>query len=331
MNRIRMFAAIFCFALAMTPASSWSVDAREALPAYEEIAPPPEQAKEIRLSGKSANPAPETWLRMRVTKAPPWWLGPAGSLVVRNVSQAALIPLLPAPAKATGAAVILAPGGATLVLCMDVQYQMAKWLNDRGIATFVLKYRLVPTPKNLGAFLGVMERPQPIVYSDIVPEKTQIEESAMTREDGLEAVRYIRKHAAEFKVSPDRIGFMGFSSGAFTAVGVALQVDKLSRPNIVALMYGTMPGDLTVDGAAPPIFIAATSDDPLYSIGGSVDPYWATYRAWYQAHIPAELHIFDTGGHGFGPPPVGKSSDQWVRLFDHWLRERGFIAKDGWK
>jgi len=265
---------------------------------------------------------------MRAAKAPPWWLGPCGRLVIRNVSQTALIPFLPDPAKATGAAVILAPGGGTLVHCMDVQYQMAKWLNDRGIAAFVLKYRLVPTPKNLSAFLGVVERRPPVVYSDLVPEKIQLAESAMTHEDGLEAVRYVRTHASRFKVSPDRIGFVGFSAGGFTAVGVALQADHSSRPDLVALIYGSMPGEITVDASAPPIFIAATSDDPLYSIGATVDPYLNIYRAWQHAHIPAEIHMFATGGHGFGITPHGKSSDQWPALLDHWLHERGFADND---
>jgi acetyl esterase/lipase len=329
MKRIGMFVAICCFALAITPAISWSVDAQAAGLDFEEIAPPPVEANAIRLSGKSENPAPETWLRVRGTKAPPWWLGPCGSSVVRNVSQAALIPFLPQPTKATGAAVILAPGGGTLVHCMDTQYQMAKWLNDRGIAVFVLKYRLVPTPKDLGAFLGIVERRSPIVYSDIVPEKAQIEESTATHEDGLEAVRYLRAHASQLKISRDRIGFMGFSAGGFTAAGVALQADDQSRPNIVALIYGTMPGEITVGATAPPIFIAATSDDPLYSIGGSVDPYLSTYRAWQQAHVPAELHMFATGGHGFGIAPQGKSSDQWLTLLDNWLRARGFEGRGG--
>jgi acetyl esterase/lipase len=325
-NNTGIAAILFCFIVAMLPATSWSSDVALA---FEEIAPPPQEANAIKLSGKSENPAPETWLRMRGTKAPPWWLGPCGSSVVRNVSQAALIPFLPHPAKATGAAVILAPGGGTLVHCMDIQYQMAKWLNDRGIAVFVLKYRLVPTPKDLDAFLGVVERRSPIAYSDIVPEKTQFEESAATHEDGLEAVRYLRAHASQLKISPDRIGLMGFSAGGFTAAGVALQADDQSRPNIVALIYGAMPGELTVDAKAPPIFIAATSDDPLYSIGGSIGPYLSTYRGWQQAHVSAELHMFDTGGHGFGIAPKGESSDQWTSLLDHWLRERGFVAKDG--
>lgn len=321
----RAFAAI-CLVLTLALAAAFCpVEARDAGLAFAEVAPPPEEAHEIRLSGKSANPAPETWLRMRGTQAPTWWLGPPDRIMVRNVSQATLTPFLPDSSKATGAAMILAPGGATLVLGMSLQgYQIARWLNERGIAAFVLKYRLVPTPQDLGAFLEIVERRPPINYSDIVPEKTQLEESAATHEDGLEAVRYVRTHASEFKVSPDRIGFMGFSSGGYTATGVALQADNLSRPNIVALIYGSMPGELTVGASAPPVFIVATSDDPLYSIGGSVEPYFNIYRAWQKAHVPAELHLFDTGGHGFGIAPQGKSSDQWTELLDHWLRERGF-------
>jgi acetyl esterase/lipase len=328
MKPIGMFVAFFWVALAFIPTASGSVDTQAVELAFEEIGPPPEEVHAIRLSGKSENPNPETWLRMRGTKAPPWWLGPCGPLVIRNVSQTALIPFLPDPAKATGAAVILAPGGGTLVHCMDVQYQMAKWLNDRGIAAFVLKYRLVPTPKDLSAFLGVVERRPPVVYSDIIPEKIQLVESATTHKDGLEAVRYVRTHASRFKVSPNRIGFMGFSAGGFTAVGVALEADHSSRPDLVALIYGSMPGEITVDASAPPIFIAATSDDPLYSIGASVDPYLNIYRAWQQAHIPAEIHMFATGGHGFGITPRAKSSDQWSDLLDHWLQERGFAAND---
>jgi acetyl esterase/lipase len=310
--------------LAMIPAISAGASAGDTRFSFEEVAPPPEEKGAIRLTQKSENPDPETWLRMRKTDAAPWWLGPTGPLVVRNVSQATLTPFLPDSAKATGAAVIVAPGGGTLVLSMDLQgYQIAKWLNERGIAVFVLKYRLVPTPKDLGAFLNLVERPVP-KYSDVVtPEQSRVEEIA-TREDGLEAVRYVRAHTQQWKISPDRIGFMGFSAGAYTAIGVALKADSLSRPNFVVAIYGTMSGPLAVTPSAPPIFIAASSDDPLYSLGSSPDAYLSTYSAWWNARVPAELHMFGTGGHGFGVASQGKSSDQWLGLFDHWLREHGF-------
>jgi acetyl esterase/lipase len=319
------FGAVYSsLAHASEPATNANV--RGAKPSFQEVAPPPEEAQAIRLSSKSENPNPESWLRMRGTEAPPWWLGPTGRLVVRNVSQATLTPFLPAAAKATGAAMIVAPGGGTLVLGMDLQgYQIARWLNERGIAAFVLKYRLVPTPGDLSAFLKVVEG-SPSSYSEVVSEKQGEQEEIATREDGLEAVRYVRAHATQWKISPDRVGFMGFSAGGYTAVGVALKADEPSKPNVVALIYGTMPSALTVAPSAPPIFIAASSDDPLYSVGSGADAFTNTYMAWQQAHVPAELHMFSTGGHGFGITPKGKSSDQWTGLLDHWLRERQFAT-----
>ena len=213
-----------------------------------------------------------------------------------------------------------------MVLGMDLQgYQIARWLNERGIAAFVLKYRLVSTPKDLGAFLRVVAG-SPSSYSEVVSQKQGEQEEIATREDGLEAVRYVRAHASQWKIAPDRIGFMGFSAGGYTAVAVAMKADDASRPNLVALIYGTKPGVLTVPPSAPPIFIAASSDDPLYSIGGSVDAFFDTYLAWQKLGIPAELHLFGTGGHGFGIAPQGKSSDQWTDLFDHWLRAEGFAT-----
>jgi acetyl esterase/lipase len=320
-------AVVTSLVLGMGGPTSVYANARGTGPLVEEIPPPPEERNAIPLPGKSVNPNPEVWVRIRENEVSQWWVGPAEGLVVRNVSQATLTPFLPDSTKATGAAVILAPGGGTVVLGMELQgYQIARWLNDRGIAAFVLKYRLVPTPKKLSAFLKFMQ-PGTLRYSDLVPEKQQMEEEIATREDGLEAVRYLRSHAARWKISPDRIGFMGFSAGGYTAVGVALQGDASSRPNLVALIYGTNTGGLTVTASAPPVFIAATSDDPLYALGGSVDGFLNTYRAWQQAHIPAELHVFATGGHGFGIAPRGSSSDQWTGLLDHWLRERGFIRK----
>lgn len=294
---------------------------------FEEVAPPPEEGNAIKLSGNTENPNPETWLRMRGTSATPWWVGPTGRLVVRNVSRATLTPFLPDPAKATGAAMVVAPGGGTFVLAMDLQgYQIARWLNERGIAAFVLKYRLLPTTNDLGAFLTLMEtRNQK--YSEMVSPAQGAAEEIATHEDAREAVRHVRARAAQWKLSQDRIGFIGFSAGGYTAVGLALKADRPSRPDLVALIYGAMPGVTSVPASAPPLFIAATSDDPLYSLGSGVDTYLNTYAAWQRAGVPAELHMFASGGHGFGIVPQGKSSDTWLDLFDKWLRQHGFTTR----
>ena len=216
---------------------------------------------------------------------------------------------------------IVAPGGGTLALSIDQQgYQIARWLNDRGIAAFVLKYRLVPTPANTEPFLKMVGMPMP-VYSDVIPPGVSAAEEVATREDALEAVRYVRTHAAQWHLSPDRIGFIGFSAGAYTAVGLALTADEASRPDAVAAIYGTMSGVPDVPAWAPPLFITAAFDDPLNAEDYDSDAYARTYMAWRKARVPAELHLFATGGHGFGIAPQGKSSDQWLTLLDHWLRE----------
>jgi len=323
-------AAIQTLFLVTIASGAASLHARSNEPggAWEAAPPPPEQARAISLSGRSDNVQPENWLRLRGTAAAPWWVGPTGTLVVRNVSQATLTPFLPDPSKATGAAMIVAPGGGTLVLSMDTQgYQIARWLNERGIAAFVLKYRLVPTPARTDLFLKMVGMPRP-VYSDVIPPGQSQAEEIATREDASEAVRYVRSHSSQWKLSRDRIGIIGFSAGAYTAVGLALNADEASRPNAVAAIYGTMSGPLHVGSFTPPLFLAAAFDDPLNAEDFASDPYSQTYLAWRRARVPAELHIFDTGGHGFGVAAEGKSSDQWLGLLDHWLREHRF-AKAG--
>jgi acetyl esterase/lipase len=321
--------AVACLLISSTPLETLHADVGSPDVSYESVAPPPEDRGSITLEGSEKNPNPESWIRINGTKGSPspWWIQtPIGELVVRNVSRASITPFLPPAEKATGAAMIIAPGGGTLVLGMDFQgYQIARWLNERGIAAFVLKYRLVPTPKNQGDFLKLVCLPMP-VYSDIIPPKQAMDEEVATREDGFAAVRYLREHAQQWHLSADRIGFIGFSAGAYTAIGVALKADDKSRPNLVACIYGAMWGDLNVPAAAPPLFIAATSDDPLMSSDGA-KLFATTYLAWRQAHVAVELHMFDTGGHGFGVAPQGKSSDQWTSLLSHWLREHGFESR----
>jgi acetyl esterase/lipase len=262
---------------------------------YKTVVAPLEDRDAIAIGTHTDNPEPESWMRIvgKMGSASPWWIQtPIGELVVRNVSQAAITPFLPAPAKATGAAMIIAPGGGTLTLGMEQQgYDIARWLNGKGIAAFVLKYRLVPTPKNQDAFLEMVGRPMP-VYSDVISPQQSMEEEAATREDGFEAVRYVREHAQRWGLSVDRIGFMGFSAGAYTTLGVALKADDPSRPNLAACIYGVMSGVRGVPSSAPPLFIAASTDDPLMDSSGAKS-FVDTYLAWRQAHIPVEFHMFD--------------------------------------
>lgn len=139
------------------------------------------------------------------------------------------------------------------------------------------------------------------------------------RGDGLEAVRYVRENAKRWALSPHRIGIMGFSAGAVTTVGVALQADKASRPDLIASIYGLLPDANPVTAEAPPAFLAVAADDLLVSRSTL-----EIYLAWRHAGVPAELHIFEAGHHGFGIIQQGTSSDQWPALFDCWLKAHGF-------
>ncbi|MYM25400.1 alpha/beta hydrolase fold domain-containing protein [Duganella sp. FT135W] len=244
------------------------------------------------------------------------WMNMFGLRVVRNVTQPALYPVRPAAGKANGTAVIIAPGGAFLSLAFDTEGMMvARYLAQRGITSFVLKYRLDPTPKEAPAFLRVVgER-----MSGGNPRRTHIDpaESAdipLAQEDGLAAVRWVRGHAAEYGVDPARIGIIGFSAGAVTAMNVATAYDAGSRPDFVGAIYGAAP-ERPVPKDAPPVFVALAADDGIMAYAGV-----PIFEAWRAAGRSAELHVYAAGEHGFGMRKVGTSADNWNEHFVQWLK-----------
>ncbi len=190
-----------------------------------------------------------------------------------------------------------------------------------GIAAFVLKYRLVPTPKETSKFLELITRESGTALEGVISAKDASDAAIAASQDGLDAVAYIRSHASQWHLRPDRIGLLGFSSGAFTAINVILASDSRNRPNLVGLVYGALADwNEKIPSSAPPAFIAASTDDhQVPAVQGAM-----IYKAWVQASIPAELHMFETGGHGFAIGKTGNSSDQWLDLFDNWLRHHDF-------
>jgi len=287
-----------------------------------DVAPPDVDRLSIRLPGQRANTNRETWLNI---VNPADRAGFAGPSILRNVSEAALTPFLPDPRKATGAAIVIAPGGGGVELSMELQgYQVARWLNARGITAFVLKYRLTPTPKESSRFLDLIIKEIGTSLEGVVSAKEASEGASAAQQDGLDAIAYVRSHSAQWHLRPNRIGMMGFSAGAFTSINVALNCSARDRPDFVALIYGALSDwNVKVATSAPPAFIAASSDDPQVPSIQSV----MIYRAWRQAGVSAELHLFESGGHGFGVIRQGKSSDQWLDLFDRWLQAHDFASK----
>ena len=238
---------------------------------------------------------------------------PDGEHVVSNIHQPSLTPYLPAKEKATGAAVIVAPGGGHRELWMDHEgHNFAKWLAGRGIAAFVLKYRLAREPNS--------------TY--------KIEEHGWA--DTQRAVRLVRSRAAEWGINPARVGVAGFSAGGEVAALVAMRNDagnkdsadlierESSRPDFQAMIYPGQSGKIIPTKGAPPIFLlAGYKDRPDISRGLA-----EVYLRFKDLDIPAELHLYATAGHGFGMRERNKSAvATWPARFEEWLSELGMLKK----
>lgn len=242
---------------------------------------------------------------------------------VRNVTSPTLTAYLPDPAKATGTAVIVAPGGGFIMLSIKSEGEdVAHWLNERGVTAFVLKYRLNPTPADSAAFQAELAKLMTSAArgSDAAGA---LETSAGARQamaDGLEAVKWVRQRAAEFHIDPHRIGFLGFSAGAMVSLHVATAYDPNTRPDFVGSIYGSLPGGAAIPKDAPPLFLAVAADDPLLAHAST-----PVFEAWEAEHHPAELHIYHMGGHGFGMKSQGHSSDHWIDELGWWMDSEGLL------
>src|ERR1044071_6122692 len=229
--------------------------------------------------------------------------------VIFNVVTPTLTAYLPERTKATGTGVIIAPGGAFVALAIGLEgNSVARWLQEKGIAAFVLKYRIV-------------EKRQ-----EGIPTGMNMDEVGKYGiADGIQALKVVRQHAAEWGLSPDRVGFMGFSAGAMVTSGVLLQKDAAERPNFAALIYGGPFGSMPVIPAKlPPMFLAWAQDDTV-----AREPVVKFYDALTSAGHKPEAHIFSAGGHGFGMRKQGTSSDHWIDAFYDWLEAQGFAKPKG--
>ncbi len=247
------------------------------------------------------------------------WESKDSRRIVRNVTVASLTPILPPPDRATGAAVVIAPGGGFLGLSMDSEgYDVARWLAARGIAAFVLKYRLTPTPRSAeGYAAAASKRVNEIVQAKGVREAMMAPRESL--DDGKQAVRLLRARSEEWRIDPRRIGFLGFSAGAELTLEVSLSPDLVARPDFVGVIYGPMTA-VEVPPDAPPMFNALAADDPLF---GNSD--LGIIRSWMRAGRPVEFHMYEKGYHGFGMTPKGTSSDLWIEQFYRWLEMRGLL------
>jgi acetyl esterase/lipase len=254
---------------------------------------------------------PETWHRQY------------GSKFARNVTVATLTPFLPDPSKASGAAVIVAPGGGFRTLSMENEgWNVARALADKGVAAFVLKYRLNQTPADLDAFAkppargpagtpagGPPPRPSPgDMAARIAPQIA----------DANAAFALVRANAAKWHVDPDRIGMIGFSAGAALTMATTLHSQE-AKPAFIGNIYGGLSA-VDVPPDAPPLFAAVAADDPLLGA-----PNFGLIESWRKAKRPVEFHYYERGGHGFGMYSKETTSTGWFDAYVKWLGMHGYL------
>src|SRR5262245_54208119 len=198
----------------------------------------------------------EDWSQPELeSDAPP----PFDIKVVRNVTRPTLTVFLPDASIATGTAVIVCPGGAFHFLAIEHEgIDVARWLNARGIAAFVLRYRLIKTPVSEDEFTQAVQQNR-ADRSRFREHRQRLEPLILA--DGQQAVRLVRQRASEWGIASDRIGILGFSAGGLVTAMVALQHDTDSRPDFAAPIYSAPLEALQVPADAPPLFIAVADDD----------------------------------------------------------------------
>lgn len=235
--------------------------------------------------------------------------GTDGVRRVAGIHKPSITVFLPSKETATGAAAIILPGGGHRYLSIENEgYKFAKWLSDRGIAGFVLKYRLA--------------REEGSTY--------KVEEHAL--QDAQRALRLVRSRAKEWNLDPEHIGLVGFSAGGQVAAYAGARFDagkadvsdpleKLSsRPAYQALIYsGSLPANVAIPKDAPPVFLCVAFDDK-----GPAGTALSLAQKFREAGISTEIHLYAKGGHGFGMKDRPLPITSWPFRLQEWMVEQGF-------
>jgi acetyl esterase/lipase len=272
-----------------------------------------------------AAPGSETWTQKEVEYTNPL----TQEKMVRNVVRPTLTVYLPDRSNANGTAVVVCPGGGFLFLSWQSEgTDVAKWLAARGVAAFVLKYRLTPSPaseqdfqKTVAALFTTLDRSRGVVNPEsMIRQVDPLNIRSLAIADGRQALGVVRQRGSEWGIRSNRIGLMGFSAGAITTMGVVMEHDGQSRPNFAAPIYGGSVDGRPIPADAPPLFVLVANDDPWMSFASV-----KLYSDWHAAGLPAELHVFSQGGHGFGMTKHGLPVDHWIDLFGEWLEVQGWL------
>lgn len=244
----------------------------------------------------------------------------AGKRVMRigNVSQPTITIYRPPANKDTGAAVVVCPGGGYHILALDLEgAEVCEWLNSIGVTGILLKYR--------------------------VPSRAGLDKHTASLQDAQRALSFVRFHASEWHITTNRIGILGFSAGGHLSAAASTRFDQRAyemvdeadaascRPDFALLIYPAyltvkeqgdkIAPELTISAKTPPTFLVQTGDD-----GVRVENSLYYYLALKNAHVPAELHVFPEGGHGYGLRTTEKQVTAWPKRAEEWLRGSGILA-----
>jgi len=297
---MRRYVLTICAAIAGAVAASGEANAQQ----VANVAASPEpSAIPLYPADKIGSAKDEVWTK----------LGPMTA--IRNVTRPMITPILPPADQATGAAVILAPGGGMIFLSIPSN-DIAHALTARGIAVFLLKYRVVSTPRqvpDLMTFLqGMRERS---LKGEVILDNPE------GHADAQAAVALVRANAAKWHVDPKKVGLLGFSSGAQVSRSAALSANAEGRPDFIGLIYGAMD-PVDVPATAPPMFAAITMDDTTVPSRG-----FPVVEAWRKAGRPVELHAYQSGGHGFTHGGALATHRLMIDQFAAWMSLNGFLPE----
>ena len=231
---------------------------------------------------------------------------------VTNIHNPTVTAYLPPPDKASGVAIVIAPGGGHRFLSIDHEgYDVGKWLAGIGVAGFVLKYRLARAENS----------PYSVEDAD---------------QDAQRAIRLIRSRAGEWRIDPAKVGILGFSAGGEVAVLAATKFDRgrpeatdpidrqSSRPDFQVLIYpGVQPANIVVTKDTPPAFMLCANND-----AGPSNAIPALAQALKKVDVPVEIHIYNSGGHGFGIRPRPLPISSWPLRLQEWMVDSGILPRN---
>ena len=262
----------------------------------------------------------------RINRAPDGTIQTISGVVTPSITV-----YLPSADKATGTAVILCSGGGLMSHSWGSDViNMARWLNERGIAAIGLKYRTRvmgggPGGPRMGgsgqALSASVTEFSKITKSNANPDTSEsgIKNIDNAINDALRAMEIVREHADEWHINPDKIGYLGFSAGGGVGIGATVRADAQHRPAFIATIYGPSLIDVEVPENAPKLFIATRGDHHNVAAG-----LVSLYLDWKRAGANAEMHLYDDGTGPFGPDDPGNTSGTWRESFYRWITYNRF-------